>query len=456
MLHKQKEGEIMEFEVLKRSHLKRNIIIGVVVVAIISAVVLNFTRARYRVTESIPIVNGTINYALPDLNITALYIDGVEATELDNSKTYTLDTTNSTCTYKDGSTIENLSISYKSETGNLNIMPFTTKGTKCILYFEEYVQTAGATILVGKDIQTREDFSIVLSTNTNGIIYQETTRDGTTYYFAGDTDENWMSFAGYYWRIIRINEDGSIRMIYNGTSTATTGTNTQLQTTTYNRYSYGDNAGVGYMYGTTGSTSYNSTHANVNSSTIKLTIDSWYKTNIVDKGYSNYISKDAGFCNDRYPSTNYSNSNGLGGTGTTTTFYASLIRLYANDSSSNASPSFNCINNNDLFTVNSSSKGNKALTYPVGLITADEVAYAGGVSYLNNTGYYLYTSQNYWTMTPAIATSYAQVNIVGSAGYIGGSNVANYDITGARPVINLRADVTLTGNGTTSSPYRVS
>src|SRR5699024_8361355 len=120
MLQKQKEGESMEFEVLKRSHLKRNIIIGVVVVAIISAVVLNFTRARYRVTESIPIVNVTINYALPDLNIKALYIDGVEATELDNSKTYTIDTTNSTCTYKDGSTIENLSISYKSETGSLN------------------------------------------------------------------------------------------------------------------------------------------------------------------------------------------------------------------------------------------------------------------------------------------------------------------------------------------------
>ena len=91
----------MEFEILKRSHLKRNIIIGVVVVAIISAVVLNFTRARYRVTQSIPIVNGTINYTLPDLNITALYIDGVAANSLDSNTNYTLDTTQSTCTYKD-------------------------------------------------------------------------------------------------------------------------------------------------------------------------------------------------------------------------------------------------------------------------------------------------------------------------------------------------------------------
>ena len=104
-------GEIvMEFETLKKSHLKRNIIVGVVVVAIISAVILNFTRAKYRVTESIPLVNGTINYTLPDLNIVGLYIDGVESEELDSTKTYTLDTTQSTCTYKDGTEISNLVI----------------------------------------------------------------------------------------------------------------------------------------------------------------------------------------------------------------------------------------------------------------------------------------------------------------------------------------------------------
>ena len=78
----------MEFETLKQSHLKRNIMIGVVAVLIISAVVLNFTRAKYRVTQSIPLVNGTINYSLADLNIVALYIDGVASEELDSSKNY--------------------------------------------------------------------------------------------------------------------------------------------------------------------------------------------------------------------------------------------------------------------------------------------------------------------------------------------------------------------------------
>ena len=112
----------MKIETLKQNHLKRNIIIGVVAVLIISAVILNFTRAKYRVTQSIPLVNGTINYTLPDLNIIGLYIDGVEAEELDSNKQYTLDTTQSTCTYKDGSTVENLNISYDSATGTLTII----------------------------------------------------------------------------------------------------------------------------------------------------------------------------------------------------------------------------------------------------------------------------------------------------------------------------------------------
>ena len=69
----------MEFQTLKRSHLKRNILIGVVAVLIISAIVLNFTRARYRVTQSIPLVNGTINYTPYDLNIVAITVDGVSS-----------------------------------------------------------------------------------------------------------------------------------------------------------------------------------------------------------------------------------------------------------------------------------------------------------------------------------------------------------------------------------------
>lgn len=126
----------MKFEVLKKNHLKRNIIIGILMIIVISAVILNFTKAKYRVTQSIPLVNGTINYSLADLEIIGLYINGEEANELNNNTKYTLDTTKSTCTYKDGSAISNLVLNYDSEAKTFTISPYTTKGTKCTLYFD--------------------------------------------------------------------------------------------------------------------------------------------------------------------------------------------------------------------------------------------------------------------------------------------------------------------------------
>ena len=129
----------MRFEILKKAHLKRNIIIGVVAVAIISAAVLTFTRAKFRSTQSITLASGTINYSLADITIVGLYINGEAAEELDSSKNYTLDTTQSTCTYKDGSTISNLALSYDNTTKAFSVSPYTTKGTKCTLYFEERV-----------------------------------------------------------------------------------------------------------------------------------------------------------------------------------------------------------------------------------------------------------------------------------------------------------------------------
>ena len=136
----------MKFEILKRSHLKRNIMIGILIVAVISAVVLNFTKAKYKATQSIPLVSGTINYSLADLNIVAIYIDGNEVDTLDESVMYTLDAEKSVCTYKDGSTIENLVLNHDSETRSFSIAPFTTKGTKCTLYFNSIPGITTATL----------------------------------------------------------------------------------------------------------------------------------------------------------------------------------------------------------------------------------------------------------------------------------------------------------------------
>ena len=187
----------MEFEVLKRSHLKRNIIIGVIAVFLISACILNFTQAKYRVTESIPLINGTIHYTPYDLNLVAMYQQDEtgEYISIDTVPTsgYTLNESESYCEIND--TKDN-TITIEYQDGKVNFLGLMKKGTKCYLYFDE--QQAKDIILAEKDIQERTSFNSVLTTNTNGIIYQEDTSDGMTYYFAGNTTENWVSFAGYY------------------------------------------------------------------------------------------------------------------------------------------------------------------------------------------------------------------------------------------------------------------
>ena len=284
------------------------------------------------------------------------------------------------------------------------------------------------------------DFNQVATTDEG--IYAAEDDLGTSYYFRGASENNYVKFAGFYWRIIRINGDGTIRMIYDGTSAHANGetsTDRQVGTTKFNG-SYNDNAYVGYMYGTTSSSTYEETHANTNNSTIKTANDNWYKTNIVDKNYSQYVA-DAIYCNDR------SLSSGTG-IGSTETYYMAYNRL-----STNKTPSLKCTQNNDKFTI-SSSLGNGNLTYPVGLITADEAAYAGGKSGTSNSLYYLYSGQSYWTISPNyfnIVNSY--VWYVNSTGRLNSYNV-NYS-SALRPVISLKSDITFSGDGSMNSPFEI-
>ena len=419
---------IMKFEILKKTYLKRNILIGVLVVGVITAVILNFTRAKYKTTQSIPLVNGTINYSLADLNIVAITIDGEESDKLPQGNYELLDS--SYCTI-DGENA-NLTLSWDSDTQTLTVSPFTTKGTKCYLDFSEVVSVSD-TLLANYPTQlTRTDFSTTITETTTGAIYYEDTSKGRTYYFAGNPTDNWVQFGGFYWRIIRINEDGTIRLIYQGTGANTTA-GTQIKTNTFNS-SWDDNMYVGYMYET------NQVHGLTNNSIIKGILDTWYQNNLT--GISDKIDGNAGFCGDRTP---YSGT----GLGMTRTDYAAYNRLV-----NNKAPTFECQNDSDLYTTVGSSQGNGALTYPIGLITADEVAYAGGVYGTSNGSYYLFTKSYSWTMSPSSATS-AGMFVVEFGGGI--TQYAVNNSSDVRPVINLKANVTISsGNGTASQPYVIS
>ena len=310
----------------------------------------------------------------------------------------------------------------------------------------------------GKCPTVNEEGTVTVSDieDTESLICSAPDDYGTSYYFRGNVDNNYVKFAGYYWRILRINGDGSIRMIYagdadvidalpnkeevlaNGYNDASTDY-TQIGTSAYNS-SYNDNAYVGYMYGTTGASTYEETHASINNSTIKGVIDTWYEENIANHPeYTEYIS-DTLFCNDR----SFASNNTGTGVGTSITYY----RWY---SSSNGIR-LTCSQQNDRFTVDDEVVGNGDLTYPVGLLTTDEAYLAGGSS---NSGYYLYTGNFYWTMSPYyFHGSFASVRIVGRDGYANYSGIVDSGY-GVRPALNLKSGSLKSGSGTATDPFLV-
>ena len=322
------------------------------------------------------------------------------------------------------------------------------------------------------------DSSTIASNQGDGTkgIYKTEDDFGTSYYFRGAVENNYVKFANYYWRIIRINGDGSVRMIYAGTRAHANGeseTDSDIGGSAYNT-NYEDNGYVGYMYGnfttptncntndstgittcTGGSTSYEETHANINDSTIKAYIDNWYNNNLRDYAYA---IEDTIYCNDRSitPVDNFAGMTLTGtGKGIEDTAYSNLTRGYINHT-----PSLKCANKNDRFTVNNSI-GNAKLTNPIALITSDEVIMGGAFSidpinnyYIKNTDFYLYNGGWYWTLTPlAAAFGAARVDYVYNKGNLGNRPVTSNH--GVRPVVSLKSDAISGGSGTMTDPFTV-
>ena len=257
-----------------------------------------------------------------------------------------------------------------------------------------------------------------------------------------------------YWRIIRINGDGSIRMIYDGTRTHANGNESNDRIIGNSDYNDGekfiieptrillsntDNSALGYMYGTINADSYEETTQNINDSLVKTQVDNWYQRHIANTGYNDKVA-DVIYCNDR---SLYSGN----GYGTNETYYGANDRM-----SSPPKPSLICPQQNDAFTVNDTTKGNGTLTYPVGLITVDEVSMAGA-SENYNTKYYLYNGENssFWTMSPSYKPRVGEV-------YVGGAridDIAYTSGTAIKPVISLKSSVELQGQGTMEDPFVV-
>ncbi|MGN1379930.1 MAG: DUF6273 domain-containing protein, partial [Bacilli bacterium] len=212
---------------------------------------------------------------------------------------------------------------------------------------------------------------------------------------------------------------------------------------------YNDNAYVGFKYGTVGASDYASAHANTNKSTILTNLETWYNNNLT--AYESVIDNSV-WCNDKTNVTDTTfdpwglNPNGLG-FGTNVTYYGATQRLVsASKSAGGTGPSLKC--NGELSKI----------TSKVGLITADELAFAGYASGLQNTTTYLQenaTDTWWWSLSPGdFSGGSADVWLVsGGNGYFGYSYVDS--TRGVRPSISLKSTTNVTGNGTSDAPFVV-
>ena len=249
---------------------------------------------------------------------------------------------------------------------------------------------------------------------------------GTTYYFFEGPSttvhsNNWLKFAGYYWRVVRINGNGSVRIIYAGKSIEERENDDFIQSSVFapDPPNVGIKRGyIGYMRKEDGDI------GNEIDSTVKQIIDQWYENNLLN--FSNYLDVEAGFCGDR------------------------TLTLYDRENSSTST--FKCIDvENDLYTVSSAMIGNKALEYPIGMISADEVILAGIDGDYTSELHFLNSDITYWTMTPY---TYFNLFLVSEDGRRSQNSLSTADI-GVRPVVNLRSDIEIIGSGTSSDPYVV-
>ena len=256
--------------------------------------------------------------------------------------------------------------------------------------------------------------------------------------------KNNVKFGDYYWKIIRIDDNGDVRLLYNGNATNARGTNAQVGTAPYSNRA-DDNTYVGYMQANASvTTSKKQAASNEINSDIKTYNENWYTNTSNLSTLASMISSNAGYCNDRM--TTQTKDGGIGSKKTT---YDSTYRVYTL-----SQPSYKCTNeSNDLFTLSSNTYGNKKLSAPVGLITADELAYAGSHYYEKNFQVYTHSGYDYWTLSPysfsgGVSYSYR----LRSIGSFGGGISNNTD--GVRSVVSLNSTALVSGgNGTLADPY---
>ena len=339
--------------------------------------------------------------------------------------------------------------------------------SQVVIVTEPGKPTFAETILAKNEVKTPITTpGAAISTADEALLASSEDDYGTSYYFRGAVTNNYVEFANKCWRIVRVGGDGSVKLILHndnptGVANPCDAANNSASAA-FARYSgetyksafntnYNDNAYVGFKYGTVGAGDYALTHANTNKSTILTNLEAWYEKNNL-KNYEKVIA-DTVWCNDKTNVTDTSydpwsiTPNGLG-YAKNVTYYGATKRLVSTSRSAGGTgPSLKC--NGELSKINSK----------VGLITADELAFAGYAFNIGNTTTYLQenaTDTYWWSLSPYdfLGDGARVWDVGGSNGGFYSSYVSN--AFGVRPSISLKSTTNVTGEGTSSSPFIIS
>lgn len=311
-----------------------------------------------------------------------------------------------------------------------SLFPSSCSENECIIDTETYFYNFNE--LENTNDNTNLENSIIQG------IYQAYDDYGKSYYYRGNVENNYINFAGYTWRIVRINGDGTVRLILDDTT---------------NYILNGETTGDTYYYGneTFGCSNKDCMAYDYDDTSIKGKVDSFYKNYLIK--FSDYIA-DEMFCNDITESVDNSKNN--------TDIMNAKARL-------ETKPVLKCDENNtspisrytvDIENPENNITTNNKLNYPIGLITADEVKLSGEEKgYLSNSAY------EWYTMTPSYLSKNTDETIspyiysVSTTGALIETDISinnSNRMLGLRPVINLKVGIEYNnGDGTKTNPYTI-
>ena len=304
----------------------------------------------------------------------------------------------------------------------------TTKSTSISETFKFKIKGYGTTENLSMQSNSKSLSTLILGTNNSNVLsatatltdtytnagdasglYKSVngeTNSGITYFYRGAVTNNYVFFAGFTWRIVRINEDGSIRLLLNE----------EINNSTQYQFNPNDDDYT-FMY-------YSNSDVE---NGIKRTVDTWYDNNL--KNYENYIA-DTEFCEQ---------------------FKVAWDNDYSTAGSAIA-PLYSSYTSN--FKCSTDGNGKGILTSKVGLLTIDEAIHAGNYFYKSSSSYITNSNYVYWLISPAggvaDGASAWRVYNDGDFGYNGVS--LNFVV---KPVISLKPDTLATGQGTEADPYVV-